>query len=85
MVAATLHTDGGPSSGHFTHDQVETSRLRLRMFRPEDLERLLTASPRFDDIIVDVKRVQPLGPSGTGGDFYRVDFDVKTLAGSSGI
>lgn len=38
MVAATLHTDAGPSAAHFTHDEVETSRLRLRMFRPEDLD-----------------------------------------------
>jgi RimJ/RimL family protein N-acetyltransferase len=39
-MAATLHTDAVPSAGNFTHDEVETSRLRLRMFRPEDLDAL---------------------------------------------
>lgn len=38
MVAATLHTDAEPASGYFTHDEVETSRLRMRMFRPGDLD-----------------------------------------------
>lgn len=38
MVAATLHTDAEPSTGHFTADEVETSRLRLRMFEPDDLD-----------------------------------------------
>ena len=39
MVAATLHTDDAPAAaGHFTADEVETARLRLRMFRPDDLD-----------------------------------------------
>ena len=38
MVAATLHTDAGPEAGLFTADEVETSRLRLRMFGPDDLD-----------------------------------------------
>jgi RimJ/RimL family protein N-acetyltransferase len=38
VVAATLHTDAEPSSGYFTHDEIETSRLRMRMFRPADLD-----------------------------------------------
>ena len=38
MVAATLHTHAGPAPELFTADGVETSRLRLRMFRPEDLD-----------------------------------------------
>jgi ribosomal-protein-alanine N-acetyltransferase len=38
MVSATLHTDAGPSAGHFIADEVETSRLRLRMFEPDDLD-----------------------------------------------
>ncbi len=38
MAAATLHTDAETSPGHFTHDEVETARLRLRMFRPGDLD-----------------------------------------------
>jgi ribosomal-protein-alanine N-acetyltransferase len=37
VVAATLHTDAAPS-GIFNADRVETSRLRLRMFEPEDLD-----------------------------------------------
>ena len=37
-MAATLHTDAETSPGRFAHDEVETSRLRLRMFRPEDLD-----------------------------------------------
>jgi hypothetical protein len=54
---------------------------KKQAFRPEQLEQLLTKSPRFDDIIVVVKRVQPLGPTASGGDVYRVDFEVKTLSG----
>jgi RimJ/RimL family protein N-acetyltransferase len=38
VAAATLHTEAGPSEGHFIADEVETSRLRLRMFAPEDLD-----------------------------------------------
>jgi ribosomal-protein-alanine N-acetyltransferase len=38
VVAATLHTDAEPSSGIFTADRVETSRLRFRMFEPGDLD-----------------------------------------------
>ena len=38
MVAAALQTDAGRARGPFTADEVETRRLRLRMFRPEDLE-----------------------------------------------
>ena len=38
MVAATLHTDALTPSDPFRADEVETSRLRLRMFRPEDLD-----------------------------------------------
>ena len=42
-------------------------------FRPEQLERMLTTSPRFEDLVVTIRRLQPLG-----GETYRVDFDVKT-------
>jgi RimJ/RimL family protein N-acetyltransferase len=38
VVTATLHTDAGPSPELFTADRVETSRLRFRMFRLEDLD-----------------------------------------------
>jgi len=46
-VAAILHTDALPPSGHFRADEVETSRLRLRMFRPEDLDAMceITSDP----------------------------------------
>lgn len=50
-------------------------------FRPEDLEKVLVGIPRFQDIIVSVRRVQPLGPTSAGGETYRIDFDVKTVAG----
>lgn len=50
-------------------------------FRPEDLEKVLVGSPRFEDIIVTVRRVQPLGPTSAGGETYRIDFDVKTISG----
>jgi hypothetical protein len=46
-------------------------------FRPEELEPLLTNTPRIDDLQVVVKRVQPLG-----NDVYRVDFEVKTKVGA---
>ena len=54
---------------------------KKQAFRPEDLEKVLTGSPRFDDIIVTIRRIQPLGPTASGGEVYRVDFDVKTTAG----
>jgi hypothetical protein len=54
---------------------------KKQAFRPEQLEQLLTKSPRFDDIVVVVKRVQPLGATASGGEVYRVDFEVKTLSG----
>ena len=38
MVSATLHTDALPPSDIFRADEVETSRLCLRMFRPDDLD-----------------------------------------------
>lgn len=37
-MSATLHTDALPPSDLSRVDEVETSRLRLRMFRPEDLD-----------------------------------------------
>ena len=47
MVTATLHTDAGPSPELFTADRVETSRLRFRMFRLEDLDAMceITSDP----------------------------------------
>ncbi len=51
------------------------SPLKKKDFRPEQLETLLTSSPRFEDLAVTVTRVQPLG-----GETYRVDFSVKTKA-----
>lgn len=40
MVSATLHTEAEPRAGHFAADEVETPRLRLRMFEPSDLDAL---------------------------------------------
>lgn len=47
MLAPTLHTEAGPAPELFAADEVETSRLRLRMFRPEDLDGLsgMTSDP----------------------------------------
>ena len=42
-------------------------------FRQEDFERLITTSPRFEDLVVDLRRVQPLG-----NEWFRVDFEVRT-------
>ena len=38
---------------------------------------------RSDTVLLTnlVNRVQPLGPNGVGGEWYRVDFEVKTVAG----
>ena len=46
MAAATLHTEA-PEAGAFVADEVETARLRLRMFTPADLDRLceMTSDP----------------------------------------
>ena len=39
MVAATLHTEA-PEVGAFAADELETARLRMRLFTPADLDRL---------------------------------------------
>lgn len=39
MVAATLNTDA-PATGAFAADEIETARLRLRLFTPADLDPL---------------------------------------------
>ena len=39
MVAATLHTDA-PEVGALAVDELETARLRLRLFTPDDLDRM---------------------------------------------
>lgn len=69
--------------GHAGLPDAEVSALMSRKdaFRPEDLEKLITKSPRLDDIVVKVLRVQPLGVNDVGTEFYRLDFEVKTLAG----
>lgn len=61
--------------GHAALPDAEINALigKKQAFRPEQLEPLLTRSPRFEDLQVTLRRVQPLG-----GDWYRVDFDVKT-------
>lgn len=39
MVAATLHTDA-PEAGAVAANELETARLRLRLFTPADLDRM---------------------------------------------
>jgi hypothetical protein len=67
---------------HAALPDAEVNRLISKKiaFRPEQLEPLLTSSMRFSDIIVTVHRVQPLG-----GDWFRVDFDVKTVVANGGV
>jgi RimJ/RimL family protein N-acetyltransferase len=47
VVSATLHTDAVHAPTPFAADGIETSRLRLRMFRPEDLDAMceVTSDP----------------------------------------
>lgn len=42
-------------------------------FRQEQLEQLITSSPRFEDLAIVISRMQPLG-----NEVFRVDFEVKT-------
>jgi RimJ/RimL family protein N-acetyltransferase len=46
VVAALLHTES-PEVGAFAADELETARLRLRLFTPDDLDRMceLTRDP----------------------------------------
>jgi hypothetical protein len=69
------------SHGALPDAEINALMGKKQAFRPEQLEQILTGSPRFDDIIVTVRRVQPLGPTASGGEVYRVDFDVKTVSG----
>jgi RimJ/RimL family protein N-acetyltransferase len=52
MVAATLHTDVA-RGGAIAADEIETARLRLRMFRPADLDRMceITSDPEVTRFI----------------------------------
>src|SRR5207244_1782209 len=60
---------------HAAIPDAEVNHLigRKQDFRQEDFERLITTSPRFEDLAVVVTRVQPLG-----NEWFRVDFSVKT-------
>lgn len=60
---------------HAALPDAEVNHLRQRsvVFRPEQLEPLLTTMPRFEDLAVNLRRVQPLG-----GEVFRVDFDVTS-------
>ncbi len=60
---------------HAALPDAEVNHLRQRsvVFRPEELEPLLTSLPRFEDLVVTLRRVQPLG-----GEVFRVDFDVTS-------
>lgn len=61
--------------------EVTAVMSKKQAFRPEHLEQVLIGMPRFEDIIVRLNRVQPLGPTGNGGESIRVDFEVKTVSG----
>jgi hypothetical protein len=61
--------------------EINAMLSRKQAFRPEQLEGILTSMPRFDDVIVKMERVQPLGATG-GVSAYRCDFEVKTKSGS---
>jgi hypothetical protein len=61
--------------------EINAMMSRKQAFRPEHLEVLLTSMPRFDDLIVRMERVQPLG-SANGVLAYRCDFEVKTKVGA---
>ena len=69
------------SHGALPDAEVSALMGKKQAFRPEDLEKVLTGSPRLDDIIVKVGRVQPLGHTSSGAEVYRVDFSVQTVAG----
>ena len=71
MVAATLHTDAGPSPETFTADGVETSRLRLRMFRPADLDALCDIT-RDPEVMRYIGHGQPLTREETGDNLSRI-------------
>jgi hypothetical protein len=51
--------------------EIDHLITRKQDFRQEELEALITTSPRFEDLAIDLHRVQPLG-----NDWFRVDFDV---------
>jgi hypothetical protein len=51
--------------------EIDHLITRKQDFRQEQLETLITTSPRFEDLSIDLHRVQPLG-----NDWYRTDFDV---------
>ncbi|HEY4221674.1 MAG TPA: hypothetical protein VGO62_10030 [Myxococcota bacterium] len=53
--------------------EIDHLITRKQDFRQEDFERLITSSPRFDDLVIDMHRVQPLG-----NEWFRTDFDVVT-------
>jgi ribosomal-protein-alanine N-acetyltransferase len=71
MVAATLHTDAGPSPEIFTADGVETSRLRLRMFRPEDLD-AMCAITRDAEVMRYIGHGRPLTREETRENLSRI-------------
>ena len=52
MVAAILHTEA-PAAGAHVADQLETARLRMRLFTPDDLDRMcaITRSPEVTRFI----------------------------------
>lgn len=71
MVAATLHTDAVSPAELFKADVVETSRLRLRMFRPEDLD-ALCAITRDPEVMRYIGYGHPLTREETSENLERI-------------
>lgn len=71
MMAATLHTDAVSPAELFKADVVETSRLRLRMFRPEDLD-ALCAITRDPEVMRYIGYGHPLTREETNENLARI-------------
>ena len=71
VAAAILHTDAGLFPDTFTADGVETSRMRLRMFRPEDLD-ALSEITRDTEVMRYIGHGQPLTREETRENLTRI-------------
>ena len=70
VAAVTLHTDARPWAP-FAADRVETARLRLRMFRPEDLDAMcdITSDP---EVMRYIGHGLPLSRDETGASLANI-------------
>ena len=71
MATATLHTDAASPAELFTADVVETSRLRLRMFRPDDLD-AMCAITRDPEVMRYIGHGQTLAREETRDNLERI-------------